>query len=211
MNTLLSRLNTIFAFTLTVLAALIFLCFLRTLFKIHQAPLHLQTKKVLVKNVQDFSVSKDKNDLGFITFDLEGDMKGIFNWNVKQLFLYLTAEYTTKKNIKEDSCIAELKDKVAAALTNNEELEKVVSKLKEKVVDLERKYEKCEERLLSFKNIASNDSLVAFYTGFPNYQTMMALYDFLGPGEQGENINYWLSGKGFDSTPKSVKKEDHGS
>jgi len=28
----------------------------------------------LVKNVQDFSVSKDKNDLGFITFDLEGDI-----------------------------------------------------------------------------------------------------------------------------------------
>lgn len=98
MNTLLSRLNTIFAFTLTVLAALTFLCFLSTLFKAHQAPLQLQTKKVLVKNVQDFSVSKEKNDLGFITFDLEADMKGIFNWNVKQLFLYLTAEYSTKNN-----------------------------------------------------------------------------------------------------------------
>ena len=102
---------------------------------------------------------------------------------------------------EKDSLIAELKDKVAAALANNEELDKVVSKLKEKVVDLEWKYEKREERLFSFKNIASNDSLVAFYTGFPNDQTMMALYDFLDPGEQGENINYWLSGKGVDSTP----------
>ena len=35
---------------------------------------------------------------------------------------------------------------------------------------------------------------------------MMALYDFLDPGEQGENINYWLSGKDVDSTPKSVKQ-----
>ena len=26
-------------------------------------------------------------------------MKGIFNWNVKQLFLYLTAEYSTKNNV----------------------------------------------------------------------------------------------------------------
>ena len=84
---------------------------------------------------------------------------------------------------EKDSLIAELKDKVAAALANNEELDKVVSKLKEKVVDLERKYEKREERLFSFKNIASNDSLVTFYTGFSNYQTMMALYDFLDPGE----------------------------
>lgn len=74
-------------------------------------------------------------------------------------------------------------------------------------MDLERKYEKREERLFSFKNIASNDSLVAFYTGFPNYQTMMAVYDFLDPGEQGENINYWLSGKDVDSTPKSETRK----
>ena len=106
---------------------------------------------------------------------------------------------------EKDSLIAELKDKVAAALVNNEELDKVVSK-REKVVDLEQKHEKREERLFSFKNIISHDSLVAFYTGFPNYQTMTALYDLLDPGEQGENINYWLSGKDVDSTPKSLKQ-----
>ncbi|XP_029203748.1 signal peptidase complex subunit 3-like [Acropora muricata] len=98
MNTFLSRLNTVFAFTLTVLAALTFLCFLSTFFNTNQATVYLQTKKVLVKNVQDFGVSKDKNDLGFVTFDLQSDLKGIFNWNVKQLFLYLTAEYSTKLN-----------------------------------------------------------------------------------------------------------------
>ena len=32
--------------------------------------------------------------------------------------------------------------------------------------------------VLSFKNITSQNSLVAFYTGFPNYQTMMTLYLF---------------------------------
>ena len=70
---------------------------------------------------------------------------------------------------EKDWLTAELKDKDAAALANNEEPDKVVWKLKEKVVDLEQKYEKHEERLFSFKKIASNDSLVAFYTGFPNY------------------------------------------
>ena len=40
------------------------------------------------------------------------------------------------RNQQKDSLIAELKDKVAAALANNEELDKAVSKLKEKVVDL---------------------------------------------------------------------------
>ena len=106
---------------------------------------------------------------------------------------------------EKDLLITELKDKLAAALANNEQ-EKVVSTHKEKVVDFERKYEKLEERLFSFKYITSNDSLVSFYTGFPNYQTIMALYDFLDPGEQGENIDYWLSKKDGDSTPKSVKQ-----
>ncbi|KAK2563361.1 Signal peptidase complex subunit 3 [Acropora cervicornis] len=79
MNTFLSRLNTVFAFTLTVLAALTFLCFLSTFFNTNQATVYLQTKKVLVKNVQDFGVSKDKNDLGFVTFDLQNN--GLLNYN----------------------------------------------------------------------------------------------------------------------------------
>ncbi|KAI0216800.1 Signal peptidase complex subunit 3 [Lamellibrachia satsuma] len=52
----------------------------------------------MVKKVSDFSVSREKNDLGFITFDLKADMNPLFNWNVKQLFLYLTAEYETDNN-----------------------------------------------------------------------------------------------------------------
>ena len=52
-----------------------------------------------------------------------------------------------------DILIAELNNKPSAALANNEESEPclVVSKLKEKVVDLELKYEKLEERLFSLK------------------------------------------------------------
>ncbi|CAH3171376.1 unnamed protein product, partial [Porites lobata] len=96
---------------------------------------------------------------------------------------------------EKDFLIADLEDKLSAAVAKNEELQELVSKLKEKVTDLEEKYEKLEERLFSFKNIASQDSLVAFYTAFPNLQTMMALYHYLDPGDRGENISYWLSGK----------------
>ena len=102
------------------------------------------------------------------------------------------------------------KKQFAAALIQAksiEELEEVVLKLKENVVDLEEKYKKLEERLFSLNNIASKDSLVTFYTGFPNNQTMMALYEYLDPGDNGENIKYWLSGKDLDSTTKSVKQE----
>ena len=33
-----------------------------------------------------------------MNFDLEVDLNPVFNWNVKQLFVYLAAEYETKKN-----------------------------------------------------------------------------------------------------------------
>lgn len=46
----------------------------------------------------DYSASREKNDLGFLTFDLKTDLTDLFNWNVKQLFLYLTAEYITPNN-----------------------------------------------------------------------------------------------------------------
>ena len=37
------------------------------------------------------------------------------------------------------------------------------------------------------------DSDINFYTGFPNYQTLLACYNFLNPGENGENIVYITS------------------
>ncbi|NXO32465.1 SPCS3 peptidase, partial [Cisticola juncidis] len=67
----------------------------------------------LRKNVEDFTGPRERSDLGFVTFDITADiLKGknglqtfwnkntliIFDWNVKQLFLYLSAEYSTKNN-----------------------------------------------------------------------------------------------------------------
>ncbi|KAL4230608.1 Signal peptidase complex subunit 3 [Mactra antiquata] len=63
MNTVLSRLNTIFAFTLSVMAGLTFLCFLSTFFNDHKALVAINTGKVIVKNVPDYSASREKNDL----------------------------------------------------------------------------------------------------------------------------------------------------
>ena len=49
----------------------------------------------------EFTNGKKKNDLGFLNFDLNVDLGPLFNWNVKQLFLYLTAEYETKQNVRD--------------------------------------------------------------------------------------------------------------
>ncbi|XP_060530948.1 signal peptidase complex subunit 3 [Cylas formicarius] len=98
MHSVLQRGNSILAYTLSVLAFLTFCCFLSTVFLDYSTQTNINTVKVLVKNVPDYSASREKNDLGFLTFDLQTDLTSLFNWNVKMLFLYLTAEYTTPSN-----------------------------------------------------------------------------------------------------------------
>uniref|UniRef100_A0A3Q1F872 Signal peptidase complex subunit 3 n=1 Tax=Acanthochromis polyacanthus TaxID=80966 RepID=A0A3Q1F872_9TELE len=98
MNTVLSRANSLFAFSLSVMAALTFGCFITTAFKDRRVPVDIHVSKVMLKNVDDFTGPRERSDLGFITFDLSADLQPIFDWNVKQLFLYLSAEYSTKSN-----------------------------------------------------------------------------------------------------------------
>ncbi|KAL7877195.1 hypothetical protein SRHO_G00038380 [Serrasalmus rhombeus] len=89
MNTVLSRANSLFAFSLSVMAALTFGCFITTAFKDRSVPVNIHVSKVMLKNVDDFTGPRERSDLGF----------PIFDWNVKQLFLYLSAEYSTKSNV----------------------------------------------------------------------------------------------------------------
>ncbi|XP_018398566.1 PREDICTED: signal peptidase complex subunit 3 [Cyphomyrmex costatus] len=98
MHTFLTRGNAILAYTLSVSAFLTFCCFISTIFYDYQANVTLNTVKVVVKNVPDYSASREKNDLGYVTFDLRTDLTPLFNWNVKQLFLFLYAEYESENN-----------------------------------------------------------------------------------------------------------------
>ncbi|MBN3300043.1 SPCS3 peptidase, partial [Amia calva] len=107
MNTVLSRANSLFAFSLSVMAALTFGCFVTTAFKDRSVPVNIHVSRVTLKNVDDFTGPRERSDLGFVTFDISADILyqnhsdsfwPIFDWNVKQLFLYLSAEYATKSN-----------------------------------------------------------------------------------------------------------------
>lgn len=98
MHTFLTRGNAILAYTLSVSACLTFLCFLSTVFYTYKTEVALNTVKIVVKNVPDYSASREKNDLGFLTFDIHTDLTTLFDWNVKQLFVYLIAEYETSYN-----------------------------------------------------------------------------------------------------------------
>ncbi|OQR68772.1 signal peptidase complex subunit 3-like [Tropilaelaps mercedesae] len=98
MHSLWTRLHAIFACTLSALTAMTFAFFLSTAFNNYSTDVRLSTVKVVVKSVPDYTVSKEELDLGVITFDIDANLTQVFNWNVKQLFLYLAAEYETKNN-----------------------------------------------------------------------------------------------------------------
>lgn len=42
-----------------------------------------------------------KVDRVLLAFDMDADLAGAFNWNVKQLFVYLTATFATPTNVRE--------------------------------------------------------------------------------------------------------------
>ena len=75
MHTALTRANALAAYTMSVLASLTFLCFLSTFFNEYQVHADINTVKVVVKNVPDYAAGKEKNDLGFLTFDLQASLK----------------------------------------------------------------------------------------------------------------------------------------
>ncbi|BES98306.1 signal peptidase [Nesidiocoris tenuis] len=99
MHGVLQRVNQLMSVTLTVLAVLVCLCALSSaLLKFDDVPSVVKTNRLRLMNVADFTTDSRPKDLGAITFDLKVNFSQVFNWNVKQLFVYVTAEYETETN-----------------------------------------------------------------------------------------------------------------
>uniref|UniRef100_A0A2K6GYQ2 Signal peptidase complex subunit 3 n=1 Tax=Propithecus coquereli TaxID=379532 RepID=A0A2K6GYQ2_PROCO len=81
MNTVLSRANSLFAFSLSVMAALTFGCFITTAFKDRSVPVRLHVSRIMLKNVEDFTGPRERSDLGFITFDITAALNQVVLWD----------------------------------------------------------------------------------------------------------------------------------
>ena len=89
-----TRLNAIFVASLTVLAIL---CACTTL----STYLHVSTpivNQVELYEIERFGNYKDKTDRAVLSLDIDADLTSVFNWNVKQLFVFVVAEYATPTN-----------------------------------------------------------------------------------------------------------------
>lgn len=64
---------------------------------------------------------------------------------------------------------------------------------KEKLIEVEKEKEILLERQFSLDKIKDDDSAILFYTGFPNYTSLIAFYNFLEPKLQ--KMQYWKGEK----------------
>ena len=68
-------------------------------------------------------------------------------------------------------------------------LEQEIDELKCKLQDTQRQ----SDSLSNFENCKAKDSNAAFYTGFQSWDTLMAVFKYLGPGERGQKLITTLS------------------
>lgn len=102
---LLARLNALTTVGLYAMAVVALSAFLSTHFLEKQTDVKLTVNKAIVKNIAEFRYDKTKNDAAFITFDLEIDTEQLWNWNMKQLYLWVQVDYQTQNNDKNEVTI----------------------------------------------------------------------------------------------------------
>mmetsp|Transcript_47082 Transcript_47082/g.94886 ORF Transcript_47082/g.94886 Transcript_47082/m.94886 type:complete len:183 (-) Transcript_47082:225-773(-) len=93
MHTVWVRLNAVVFFGLTVIVSLACLTWVSTIG--HQGfPVVDVVRVNTVKTLRSHS----KKDVAVLTFDLHADLAPAFDWNIKQLFVFVVAEYRSKTN-----------------------------------------------------------------------------------------------------------------
>jgi len=95
-----TRANSVFFFALSVLLALAVGSALTTPWLPAAPVVHaLELRQLKTLRPQRESLQRGEvTDRAILTFDLDADLRSVFNWNVKQLFVFVTAQYRTPTN-----------------------------------------------------------------------------------------------------------------
>lgn len=87
------RLNAVIFFALTVLLCMAIMCAIST---------YLHTAKPVIKKLTMSTLKSLRNhggvDRAIFKFDLHADLSPAFHWNLKQLFVFVVAEYESNQN-----------------------------------------------------------------------------------------------------------------
>ena len=85
--------------------------------------------------------------------------------------------------------ISRLEGELREAKQAVEHLQQENTSLLEKQLAREKQHARFEQRLFDIDRFKSDED-ISFYTGFPKYTTFLAIFEFLNPGAEGENIRY---------------------
>ena len=88
--------------------------------------------------------------------------------------------------------LAKMEQLLEESRTKNAKLEAEVEKVRTHAFKISEKCANLEKRIFTVDNFTSDED-ITFYTGFPSYDVFMATYNYLNPGQNGENIRFWSS------------------
>ena len=80
-----------------------------------------------------------------------------------------------------------------------EEKEIMLNKLKEQLGQMKKKLDQYKEQEFTLEKIKDDDSAIQFYTGFPNYKSLLAFHEYLEP--KIAKLQYWGAKNIVDSQP----------
>jgi hypothetical protein len=90
-----------------------------------------------------------------------------------------------------------------------EEMENKILALKAEIEILSMQKDTLESKLFKIDRFRSKPSSISFYTGFPNYEVFLSIFNYLDPGVQGQNIRYWSSASStFEPSLDSYDQEE---
>ncbi|KAF9461266.1 signal peptidase 22kDa subunit [Collybia nuda] len=105
MHNIFSRVNNVSALFSSCMMGLLVAIALSTLLFTADPKGNLNIASVKVFPMKNRRVSARKQDLAFVNFNITADLRPLFNWNTKQLFLYLEAEYANGQGAKNEVVI----------------------------------------------------------------------------------------------------------
>lgn len=106
-----------------------------------------------------------------------------------------SAEMPSFSSVSEADSDTSAPDEIDNLRAHIAKLEQQVNSLELENKQLLKNVDELLESQFGIARFKESDSDINFYTGFPNFQTLLACYNFLNPGENGSNIVYVNSAK----------------
>ncbi|XP_022783278.1 uncharacterized protein LOC111324060 [Stylophora pistillata] len=89
-------------------------------------------------------------------------------------------------------------------------MENEIAGMKAEIDKLMKQTGELKAKLLNVDRFHSKSSSISFYTRFPDFEVFKKVFDFLDPGEYGQNIRYWTS-LNTEEPPLDIYDNEHDS